>query len=334
MLIFSDPVYYTRSGLIGVIAATGTICNGISLSFFLRNKKKSLADLHLIALNITDLLICILSPVNVFCLNEYIKKTQDLFYRGSSISNVRYEIHEVLFAHFIFTLSLLSCFITTVLSVSRAVVLTKPLYIIKKKYVKLSHCINAIFLLIFLGCKIATYCIDIKLSETLETGRSPIMNIIFTILTLAELLYVMITVMIVGVSSVVVARSLRKPPDIPSQAQQADRPIREANRKATVMILTLSVFFFIYNSTWCLIWAICTIIYRKQFDNLDDQNQLLVMISFFSNLFMIAINSSTNPVVYILRNSGLNQFTKTFSRGVWRFVMTTVELFLASSQEE
>ena len=220
------------------------------------------------------------------------------------------------------------------LSVSRAVVLTKPLYIIKKKYVMLSHCINAIFLLIFLGCKIATYCIDIKLSETLEAGRSPIMNVIFTILTLVEILYVMITVMIVGVSSVVVARSLRKPPDIPSQAQQAGRPISEANRKATVMILTLSVFFFIYNSTWCLIWAICTIIYRKQFDNLDNQNQLLVIISFFSNLFMIAINSSTNPVVYILRNSGLNQFTKTFSRGVWRFVITTVELFLASSQEE
>ena len=86
MLIFSDLAYYTRSGLIGIIAATGTICNGISLSFFLRNKKENLADLHLIALNITDILICILSPVNLFCLNEYIKKTQDLFYRGSSIS--------------------------------------------------------------------------------------------------------------------------------------------------------------------------------------------------------------------------------------------------------
>ena len=219
MLIFSDIAYYTRSGLIGLIVTTGTIGNGISLAFFLRNKKESLADLHLIALNITDLLICILTPVNVFCLNEYIKKTQYLFYRGSSITKVRYETHEVLFAHFSFTLSLLSCFITIVLSVSRAVVLTKPLYIIKKKYVKLSHCINAIVLLIFLGCKIATFCIDIKLSETLEAGRSPIMNVIFTILTLAELLYVMITVMIVGVSSVVVARSLRKPPDIPSQAQ-------------------------------------------------------------------------------------------------------------------
>ena len=58
--IFSDTACYTRSLLIGLLATAGTFFNTISLSFFLRHQRESLADLHLIALNITDLLICML----------------------------------------------------------------------------------------------------------------------------------------------------------------------------------------------------------------------------------------------------------------------------------
>ena len=131
-VVFSNIAYYGRFATVAVIAIFGTACNAISLSFFLEHKKESLADKHLIFLNITDLLICILSPVALFCLSKAI---------------VEGEIHLLLtiFAESYVSLSLLSCFITTMLSVTRTLVLTKPLYIIKRNLVYLAHSMNTIF---------------------------------------------------------------------------------------------------------------------------------------------------------------------------------------------
>ena len=93
---------------------------------------------------------------------------------------------------------------------------------IRKRHINRAHCINTVFLLAVLGCKVATYCIDTKLSESREgEERLSSMNMMFTVLTLAELLYVMITVVMVGISGVIVARALRKSPVILTHAQQA-----------------------------------------------------------------------------------------------------------------
>ena len=74
--VCSDIACYLKVTAVGVIGISGTIFNGISLSFFLRHQRETLADLHLIALNFTDLLICCLSPAACFCWNELAKNSK------------------------------------------------------------------------------------------------------------------------------------------------------------------------------------------------------------------------------------------------------------------
>ena len=142
-VVFSDIAYYGRFAAAVVVSSMGTVTNGISLSFFLRHQRKSLADKHLIFLNITDLLICLLSPFALFCLSELMKEGRD-----------KSDLLHATVAESFLSLSLLSCFITTMLSVTRTLVLTKPLYTIRGNCVYLAHGINMIFSQIFITSKI------------------------------------------------------------------------------------------------------------------------------------------------------------------------------------
>ena len=301
-IVFSDIAYYGRFAAVGVIALAGTISNGISLSFFLRNQRDSIADKHLIALNITDLLICAISPAALFCLGE-MKEEEDT-------------ILELIVAESFVSLSLFSCFLTTMLNVLRAIVLKKPLYIIRENCVYLAHSINAIFSLGLITSKVITTYMSEELEKVLE--------VIYTVLFALQYLYVLITVGIVGNSSVIVVRALRKPPDI--LPQQVAGPNRETNRKATVMILTLSVVFVFLNGSWCVFWAICTVI-NETSDTDGPGNLVKMLVKFvqFLSFFLIAINSCANPLVYMLRNSRLNNHTKSLVRGLKRSLMGETE---------
>ena len=126
-----------------------------------------------------------------------------------------------------------------------------------------------------------------------------------------QFLYVLVTVGIVGVSSVIVVRALRRPPEI--RPQQARRQNNEANKKATVMILTLAVIFVILNGTWCVFWAICTII-GFSINIYSGFAKTFLSFAMFLSLFLITTNSFANPVVFMLRNSKLNNHTKSLFR--------------------
>ena len=292
-VVFSNTANYGRYATVAVIATFGTACNAISLSFFLKHQKESLADKHLIFLNTTDLLICFLSPAALFCLSKAI---------------VEGEPHLLLtiFAESFLSLSLLSCFITTILSVTRTLVLTKPLYMIRRNCVYLAHCINTIFSLVFIAGKIVLNNIHDQSEGTPDNIPIELYKILYAI----QFLYVLVIVGIVGVSSVIVVTALRRPPVF--LELQAGRRNNETNRKATVMILTLSIIFVILNGAWCVFWAICTIL---AYSNIHAYFiQILRFFAMFLSLFLIAINSFANPVVYMLRNSRLKNHTKALFR--------------------
>ena len=302
-IVFSDIAYYGRLTAVGVIALAGTISNGISLSFFLRDQRDNLANKHLIALNVTDLLICAISPVAIFCLGEMEDEDDTIL--------------ELIVVESFLSLSLLSCFVTTMLSVLRTIVLTKPLHIIRKPWVYQAHGINAIFSLCLITSKVITNYMSGQLEEIILEALHPV-------LFLVQYLYVLITVGIVGISSVIVIRALRRPPDI--QTEQVDEPNRETNRKATVMILTLSVVFVFLNGSWCVFWAICRVINEtSETDGLENLEEMLEKFAQFFSLFLMAINSCANPVVYMSRNSRLNNHTKSLVRGLKRSLMMKTE---------
>ena len=307
-MVCSDITCYAKLTAVGVIGVSGTIFNGISLSFFLRHQRESLADLHLIALNFTDLMICCLSPAACFCLNEYhVKHTEGY---DASVTF----LHLMIIESFL-SLSNLSCFITTILSVLRTLVLTKPLYIIRKNYVYLAHGINMIFSLGLVTSKIIVQSIDEKQEASNQSYTSDSLSVLTLIFYVLQYMYVLITVGFVGISGVIVVRALRRPSEILTQNGGANN---EANRKATIMILTLLVIFVILNGTWIIVWTMYTVL-----EQLLDSVEVEIFETYvmFIGFFLIAANSCANPVVYMLKNSRLNNYTKSLFRRFKRFLM-------------
>ena len=310
-VVSSDISYYGGLATIGAFAAVGTFFNGISLSFFLNYQRDSLANIHLIALNITDLLICSLSPAALFCLTEIAKKKEG--------DDVTYKLIDLLIFESFLSMSLLSCFITTTLSVIRALVLTRPLYIIKKKYVYLAHGINMVFSLSLITSKAIPFYMSGKQDEDNTWGE--ILVILSFILFAIQYMYVLIAVGVVGISCVIVVKALGTPPEI--LTQQTERLNNENNRKATVLILTLSLIFVVMNGTWCLFWAICTGVDSPGFRHSDlDFFESLPIFAIFISLFLMTLNSCANPLVYMLRNSRLNDYTKSLFRVLRRGLTT------------
>ena len=311
-IVCSDIACYAKLTAVGVIGVSGTISNGISLSFFLRHQRESLADLHLIALNFTDLLICCLSPAACFCLNEYhVKHTEGY---DASVTLIYLVIIESFLA-----LSNLSCFITTMLSVLRTLVLTNPLHIIRKNYVYLSHGINMMFILGLVTSKIIVQSIDEKQEASNQSYTSDSLSVLTLIFYVLQYMYVLITVGFVGISGVIVVRALRRPPEI--LTQQNGGANDEANRKATIMILTLLVIFVILNGTWIIVWTMYTVL-EQLLDSVEVE--IFEIYAMFIGFFLIAANSCANPVVYMLKNSRLNNYTKSLFRRFKRFLMAFI----------
>ena len=314
-IVFSDIAYYSRFATAGVLAVVGTFSNGVSLSFFLRKQKESLADKHLIALNVTDLLICCLFSVVIFCLSEYSERQHDFFDRGEDMKNVRFEIYKAIIGDVLVTLTLLSCFITAMLSVTRTLALTKPLYTIKGRRVFIAHSTNAIFVFGLFSSKVfSIYILEKQEAREAYTWKNDFF-VFYMSLYAVEYSYVLTTVVIVALSSLIIVRKLREPPKI--LTKQAGRQNRETSRKATLMILTLMLIFVTINGAWCVFWSICTAVYRS---SKNEDTIIMTTFSYFLNVFLITINSCANPVVYMLRNSRLNYYTKSLFTRLTTFI--------------
>ena len=269
-----------------------------------RHQRSSLGDFHLIALNITDLMVCFLSAVNLFCLNEY---TQ-----GRLTYDSEYAQNWHIYCGFPLTiLALFSCFITTILSVSRTLVLFKPLYVVNRLTVYLAYGFFLIFSTILYAIRCALY-----VHQSSST--------FFKFKAVTEFSLIMAMVITVGVSSITAVRILKKPDNVLSAPA---RHSKENSRNATTMILILSVIFVITNGISCIFWVyLSTAIYPGIVERTEeDTENLASLFGMFQSIFLIALNSWANPVVYVVKNSALNNYVKTKLRRCKVFLLSGLE---------
>ena len=132
-----------------------------------------------------------------------------------------------------------------------------------------------------------------------------------------------IAVLVVWISSVIAIRSLKNPPEM--LTQQTERRNAEASRNATVVILTLSCTFVICNGIWSLWWVVLTVAYFLI--GQSDYFLHIKLIGLYVNFLLITLNSSVNPLVYLMKNSAMNAYTKTLLRGLKRYVASKFEIF-------
>ena len=214
-------------------------------------------------------------------------------------------------------LTLFSCFITLMLSATRTLALVKPLYIIRRKFVYIAFGIFTFFLLIIVGIK-CTIVFSMKYigCEIVYDDKIKIMSIV---IGWVELSIVFIIVTFVGILTGISVKTLRNSNEVlREQTANSDN-----SRKAAIMILILSIIFVICNGAWSIMWAILTDILPN--DGASDESSTRTLIAQIINYFWVTVNSSANPIVYILRNSALNDYTATHLTRLMRFIMASIQ---------
>ena len=284
-----------------------------------RCERRTLGNSLLIVLNATDLLICCFSLANVFCINNHIAVRESILEAEKDVTGLwSRDIDWHVFAglpatHFAY----FSCFATVVLSATRTISISKPLYLIRKRYIKFAfgvfvviHSILYIFKCIFL------FNLKSRIDKDTEAGindyieyslwieRDEFIFNFFTVAANTEMFGLIIMVLVVGIFSFMSVRALRNSNQIPGR-QNADN---KNSRKASILVLTLSIIFLIFNGTWSVIWIYVSLDHVIQSGDPKNMQTML----FFSNIVQIVIlslNSCANPFVYILRKSDLRTFT-------------------------
>ena len=191
------------------------------------------------------------------------------------------------------------------------IAVVKPLHDISEKAVWASF---SFFLVSFLG--IATgKCF--ALFKT-EAPKSYLHTVYIETLETAIIVFM---VVIVAVCSVVTVKSLKTPAigEIPDVRQDGTR-----NRRATEMILILSLAFIIINGSWMttlLVGNVKMFLATSQMSEEEileylDVNEFALVL--FLSIAIIPINSIVNPLIYIARNTALNEYVKSILNKVVR----------------
>ena len=285
-----------------------------------RYQRSSLGDAHLIALNITDLLICCLSLAMLFFFNGVAKEAEDFMTKfDAEITNAETETHfsvhrywYILVALPYRCMALLSCFITAMLSATRTLSLVKPLYNINRKFVCLAYGICISIPVITLGTNCYAVVSSSSYKDTAHNANETMKQLtqISNATGIVDLGMVLITVAIVSICTAISVKTLKTSNEV-SRGQAANN---ENCRKATKMILTLSIIFVICNGTWTIIWVV---IYAFLTIGNGSMERLM---GIFLNIVVVSLNSSANPIVYMTRNSALKDYTKTHLTRLMSFI--------------
>jgi hypothetical protein len=239
---------------------------------------------------------------------------QDILENGTKLTkedNTFVQYYLILVGLPSYYLALFSGFITLMLSATRSLALAKPLYIIQRKFINwaFSTCIS--ILLVLYGSTIYFSAHMKQLHQDLKT------------VGIVENCAVGIMVILVGIFSGISVKTLRASTVVPS-----DQKIRmKNNRKAAIMIVTLCIVFMICNGAWCIMWNVLNSVIPS--GDLKTEYAVAIDLSvILLNIALIAINSSVNPIVYIMRNSALNEYTKTHLMRLWRLIVMNFYLIL------
>ena len=196
-----------------------------------------------------------------------------------------------------------SCVLTLLLSVSRMIAVVKPLQVIFEKAVWASF---SFFLVSFLGIAIGKC---FALFKT-EAPKSYLYTVYIETLETAIIVFM---VVIVAVCSMVTVKSLKTPTigEVPDVRQDGTH-----NRRATVMILILSLAFIIINGSWMTTLLVGNVklflatskMSEEEISEYLDVNEFALVL--FLSIAIIPINSIVNPLIYIARNTALNDYVK------------------------
>ena len=200
-----------------------------------------------------------------------------------------------------------SCILTVLLSASRMIAVVKPLQAVSERVVWATL---SFFLIFFLGLAIGKWLVLLKIAEP--------RNYIYTMqIEWAEITVIGLMVVVVTVCSVLTIKSLKSP----AMGEFAnERQDDTQNKRATVMILILSLAFILINGSWIatIFASNITLILetleksdkeiQEHLDRIKADNNFLMAMSF--TIAIMPINSIVNPLIYIARNRALNEYAK------------------------
>ena len=305
---------------------------------FFRKEKKGLGRKLIITLNLCDLLICLASTGSVVTFNEKIRSKENLTKYIDVITDdnfsgtIEKSMIEALKKHVLLSKTIRiafsvpfqflvqnSCFLTVLVSATRMVAMTKPLYIIRKKRVWASLLITSIFLFgLMIGKWVGLYFmydIDVS-SKTIKTiaealrsrGSVHIVDNVhlwkyLTYAQIAEFFLVTLMVFVVVIFSGITVKSLSSP--IVEVMEPGGVNNNVQNRRATIMVLLLSLAFVLTNGTWIFAFSRMYIDFLNRL-KVTDRSETMT----FVTLAIMLLNSVINPLIYIARNSELRRYTK------------------------
>ena len=231
-------------------------------------------------------------------------------------------------------LAIFSCFVTVVLCATRTISLAKPLFVIRKRWIKIAFSVSMISLIFFfaLRCGFLTLLKDrvidlhiqenvtITLTSWIRDKKVQQIYVPITICSILEMFSIITMVIIVGILSFISVKALKNSEDIRNR-QNADN---RNSRRAAFMILTLSIIFVICNGIWSIATAALTFNYLFFGDS--DKVAMIQILFMVLNLVIFSLNSSVNPFVYIMRNSELHQYAKTLLLELIRFLIVSLQI--------
>ena len=276
--------------LIEMIFVLGTIANGISCSFFLKNWKDGLGNQLLVILNIVDTFSCLAGAlflvVPFYIMND------------SEYSAVYMSMKVCLMFFRIFLI--LTGIVTTFLCVVRTISITSPFYKLHKKTVYgvlATISIISISTDTFIALKYLNYTTAINSKNLLGLG----LNCDYDELSKEKLPMALmlvelgILVLIVLISSAIAVKKLSKSVG----ALDADANTRR-KRKAVITTVILCILFEVFNTMYILSGSYL-------FESCETLKKLYPVIVI--SLQMVPINSAINPLVYIVRTRKLRRYT-------------------------
>ena len=291
----------------GTIAVVGTITNGISLSYFSRRRQEGVGNKFLVLLNVVDTLLCCLAASQFIVIPSWWSNFDEDSIDGGYIICLVF-----LISAYLITMEI-SALLTVSLCVVRTLTVICPLLQIRKR---LPFAIVSAIICYIAGREAYTACTVLypqtlssfegllNNSATLEVyNHAQYLNIFLLSMILLDIL---IMVVVVAVCCAISIRKLSTPNEDLGETQ-----VSRINRKAMVTVLILSSLFIAFNSAMMATESYI----RRNKEGTVSQYVVHAMLVVFSNSLM-PINSALNPVVYMLRIEGLNDYTKQIFRRV------------------
>ena len=275
------------------IACIGTITNSMSISFFLRRKNRNIGDRFLVFLNSLDITLCLYSLSAMVLILLSIREIKE---NGSNNGSDNGSDVQFMYFNFFAMLVELSGLATCFLCALRCIAINWPLYQTSRSKVYISAAIVAVCIV---TGKFVMFTPKLK-----EKGIKDDADGVISFTEKASFVNVSVMILFVIGCSVISIRALKK--IRPEGAAKGS----DGNKKATKMVLILSLLFVTFNLTWVIILTVRIILeYQERKDIIKEGDKDEGMLQMMTYIIM-SINSASNPIVYMTRNEEMIKYVK------------------------